>query len=145
MRNLCSGRLVPGAPRFEVVQVQQRRSLYERWRSKPSNASASAKRRSIASCASILRTTTREVRRPPKNELHLRHAIAKHHSLNQRVHFLQRGLLGCHFPTKGPHFGPQGVDFIGLTAPQHHRAPPSLTLRSSDCYNNAASQGHGYG
>jgi hypothetical protein len=79
--------------------------------------------------------------RGSKNELHLRPAVAKHHSLNQCVHFLQLGLLGRHFPTKVPHFGPQGVDFIGLTAPQHHRLPPSLTLRSARCHNNAASPG----
>jgi hypothetical protein len=90
---------------------------------------------------SLLLPTTRKGRGSPKNELHLRLAVAKHHSLNQRVHFLQLGLLGRHFPTKVPHFGPQGVDFIGLTAPQHHRLPPSLTLRSAPCHNNAASPG----
>ena len=94
---------------------------------------------------SLLLPTTRKGRGPPKNELHLCHAVAKHHSLNQCVHFLQRGLLGCHFPTKVPHFGPQGLDFIGLTAPQHHRLPPSLTLRSAPCHNNVASLGLGYG
>jgi hypothetical protein len=72
---------------------------------------------------SLFLPTTRKGRGSPKNELHLRHAVAKHHSLNQRVHFLQLGLLGRHFPTKVPHFGPQGLDFIGLTAPQHHRLP----------------------
>jgi hypothetical protein len=90
---------------------------------------------------SLLLPTTRNGRGSPKNELHPRHAVAKHHSLNQRVHFLQLGLLGRHFPTKVPHFGPQGVDFIGLTTPQHHRLPPSLTLRSAPCHNNAASPG----
>ena len=110
-----------------------------------SNPSASAKCRSIVCCASILRTTPRKVRRPPKNELHLGHAVAKDHSLNQCVHFLQLGSLGHHFPTKAPHFGPQGLDFIGLTAPQYHRPPPSLTVRSAPCHNNAASRGHGYG
>jgi hypothetical protein len=78
-------------------------------------------------CASIPRTTTRKVRRPPKNELHLSRGVAKHHSLDQCVHFLQLGSLGRHLPAKAPHFGPQGLDFIGLTAP--HRQPPSVTLR----------------
>jgi hypothetical protein len=90
---------------------------------------------------SFLLPTTRKGRGPPENELHLCHAVAKHYSLNQCVHFLQRGLLGCHFPTKAPHFGPQGLDFIGLTAPQHHRLPPSLTLGSAPCHNNVASLG----
>jgi hypothetical protein len=78
---------------------------------------------------SLLLPTTRKGTGSPKNELHLRHPVAKHHSLNQCVHFLQLGLLGRHFPTKVPHFGPQGVDFIGLTAPHHHRLPPSLMLQ----------------
>jgi hypothetical protein len=90
---------------------------------------------------SFLLPTTRKGRGPPENELHLCHAVAKHYSLNQCVHFLQRSLLGCHFPTKAPHFGPQGLDFIGLTAPQHHRLPPSLTLGSAPCHNNVASLG----
>jgi hypothetical protein len=94
---------------------------------------------------SFLLPTTRKGRGSPKNELHLRHAVAKHHSLNQCVHFLQLGPLGRQIPTKVPHFGPQGVDFIGLTAPQHHRLPPSLTLRSAPCHNNAASPGLRYG
>jgi hypothetical protein len=84
-------------------------------------------------------------RGPPKNKSHLRDAIAEHHSLNQCVHFVQLGLSGRHFPTKVPHFGPQGVDFIGLTAPQHHRLSPSLTLRSAHCHNIAAATGLGYG
>jgi hypothetical protein len=94
---------------------------------------------------SLLLPTTRKGRGSPENELHLRLAVAKHHSLNQCVHFRQLGLLGRHFPTKVPHFGPQGLDFIGLTAPQHHRLPPSLTLRSAPCHNNAASPGLRYG
>src|SRR6516164_9061503 len=82
---------------------------------------------------SVLLPTTRKGRGPPKNELHLSHAVAKHHSLNQCVHFLQLGSLGRHFPTEGPHFGPKGLDFVGLTAPHHcrHRPPPSVTLRFS--------------
>jgi hypothetical protein len=82
---------------------------------------------------------TRKGSGSPKNELHLRHPVAKHHSLNQCVHFLQLGLLGRHFPTKVPHFGPQRLDFIGLAAPNNtHRLPPSLMLRSAPCHNNAA-------
>jgi hypothetical protein len=82
--------------------------------------------------------TTRNGRGPPNNELHLCHAVAMHHSLNQCVYFLQRGLWGFPFPTKVPHFGLQGLDFSGLTAPQHHRLL-SLTLRLAACHNNAAS------
>jgi hypothetical protein len=90
---------------------------------------------------SLLLPTTRKGRGSPKNELHLRNPIAKHHSLNQCVHFLQLGLLGRHFPTKVPHFGSQGLDFIGLASPQDHHLPPLLTLRSALCHNNAASPG----
>ena len=52
--------------------------------------------------ASVFLATTRKGRGPPKNELHLGHAVAKHQSLNQRVHFLQVVPLGRHFPTKVP-------------------------------------------
>jgi hypothetical protein len=66
---------------------------------------------------SLLLPTTRERRGPPKNELHLGHAVAKHHSVNQCVHFLQLGPLGRHFPTEVSHFGPQSLDLISLASP----------------------------
>jgi hypothetical protein len=92
---------------------------------------------------SLLLPTTRKGRGSPKNELHLRHAIAKRHSLNTSVSISANS--ACWAPTKVPHFGAQGVDFIGLTAPQHHRLPPSLTLCSARCHNNTASPGLRYG
>ena len=49
---------------------------------------------------SLLLPTTRKRRGPPKNELHLGHAVAENHSLNQCVYFLQLGPLGRHLPIR---------------------------------------------
>jgi hypothetical protein len=54
--------------------------------------------------------------------------------------------LGRHFPTKVPHFDPQGLDFIGLASPQHHhRLPPLLTLGSGRLPQQCGFAGAGYG